>query len=82
MTIRPKTHRSRPQRWQHLVEQLWSRAVAAERIPPQTLRPKHCRKKAETVAMVRRRSTVRVRQRAFTKTLQIGYFACPDGKRL
>ena len=33
-------------------------------------------------SMVRRGSTVRVRQRASRKRLQIGYSACPDGKRL
>ena len=37
-----------------------------------------CRKQR----MVRRGSTVRVRQRASRKCLQIGYSACPDGKRM
>src|SRR5213079_737647 len=49
--VPPKTHRARLQCRQHLVEQLWSRAVAAERSPPQTLKTQNRRKQAETVAI-------------------------------
>src|SRR6266542_1299669 len=50
-TVPPKTHRARLQHRQHFVEQLWSRAVAAERSPLQTLRTQDRRKQAETVAI-------------------------------
>src|SRR6266540_6819349 len=46
-----KPRHARLQHRQHFVEQLWSRAVAAQRSPPQTLKTRNRPKQAETVAL-------------------------------
>src|SRR6266545_3771448 len=46
-----KPRHARLQHRQHFVEQLWSRAVAAQRSPRQTLKTRNRPKQAETVAL-------------------------------
>jgi hypothetical protein len=48
---RPETHRYRLQPWQPFVEQLWSRAVAAQRNPPQMLSPESAKASQKPLAL-------------------------------